>query len=122
MGNMEETPEEAKYTLEEIEYMDKCGILPKDFKEIKDHANTQFDQMNWLSYLTGVECGASLCMENLGKDASLPPSTRQNICLVMKQHESEEFRGHHMLKLAELIAGIISGKIDPDNIKNAPAR
>ena len=117
MSDMDETPEEAQYTLGEIEHMDKCGVLPKDFKAMKDYANTQFDAIHWPSFFAGIEAGAAQCMENLGTEITLTDSMRKDIYLVMKSHESSEFRGHHLRKLTELIVGIISSTIDPKNVK-----
>ena len=117
MADVSETPEEAKYTMNEVIHMDKCGVLPDDFKMAKNHANAQFDQLHWPSFLSGIEAGAAQCMANLGKEYKFDDSMRNGMHLLMKRRENDEFRGKHMSNMAELIVGIISGTIDPKQVK-----
>ena len=117
MSDVSETPETAKYTMDEVIHMDKCGVLPEDFKKTKDYENTQFDKFHWPSFLSGIEAGAAQCMSNLGKEYKFDDSMRQGMYLLMKRRENDEFRGRHMRNMAELIVNIISGKIDPKNVK-----
>ena len=117
MADVSDTPDEAKYSMEEVIHMDKCGVLPEDFKKIRDFENTQFDQIDWKSFMCGIEAGALQCMEDLGKKGKMSDDMRTGMFKLMEKRESDPFRGRHMRNISELIVGIISGKVHPRQIK-----
>ena len=118
LHDVSDTPEEAKYSMRDVMHMDKCGILPEDFKRIKETENGYFDMLDWRSFLAGVEAGAHQCMADLNKpDNKLDDAMRHGFYYLMSMREKTEFRGRHMSNFAEIIVGIISGKTDPKSVK-----
>ena len=117
MADVSETPEEAQYSMNEVEQMDRCGVLPEDFKRIKEFENEQFDRIHWPSFLVGIEAGARQCLEVIGQpETEIPKAMRDAMYMLMKTQEKSEFRGKHMRNHAELMVNIITGKTDPKEI------